>query len=170
MTPRIRPARLADVDDLLAIERVFSTDRLERPQFRHAVRSATIDLLVAEGADGALGYAMVQLRRNSATAHLSSIAVKPGAAGKGLGKHLLRAAEEAARKEGCSRLRLEVRPENAPAQKLYEKHGYRRTGTIEDYYEDGEEAWGYVKELAAGKTPGKRPLIAGGHRGGAASG
>jgi ribosomal-protein-alanine acetyltransferase len=147
LRPSIRPARLDDIDGLLAIERVFPTDRLGRRSFRHAVQSPTIHLLVAEGLEGLIGYALVQRRRNSPAGHLSSIAVKPGAAGKGLGKHLLRAAEAEAKAKGCERLRLEVRADNAAARKLYEKHGYRRLETLEDYYEDGEAAWRYEKAL-----------------------
>lgn len=143
----IRPARLDDVDGLLAIERVFPTDRLGRRSFRHAVASPTIDLLVAEDGAGPIGYAMVQRRRNSSIGHLSSIAVRPGAAGKGVGKRLLAAAEAEAKARGCARLRLEVRPDNAAAQKLYDMQAYRRFATIEDYYEDGEAAWRYEKEL-----------------------
>jgi [ribosomal protein S18]-alanine N-acetyltransferase len=148
ITPRIRPARLDDLNSLLAIERVFPTDRLERRSFRHAVHSPTSDLLVAEDADGPIGYVLVQRRSTSTAAHLSSIAVKPGAAGKGLGKHLLAAAEAEARAKGCERLRLEVRADNAAARKLYENTGYRRVEIVDDYYEDGEAAWRYAKALA----------------------
>jgi [ribosomal protein S18]-alanine N-acetyltransferase len=144
----IRAARLDDVEALLAIEGVFPTDRLERRNFRHAVGSPTIDLLVADGAAGLVGYAMVQRRRNSATGHLTSIAVGPGAVGRGVGKRLLEAAEAAAAAQGCTRLRLEVRPDNAAAQTLYDRAGYRRVETIADYYEDGEAAWRYEKVLA----------------------
>lgn len=147
-SPAVREARPGDVDALLAIEAVFPTDRLERRNFRHAVRSPTIDLLVAEGGGGGvLGYALVQRRTNSRIGHLNSIAVGPGAAGKGLGRALLEAAEAAARRKGCTVLRLEVRPENRAAQKLYETSGYRRFAVAEDYYEDGAAAWRYEKAL-----------------------
>ena len=43
VTLPVRPARLDDLDGLLAIEGVFPTDRLERRAFRHAVASPTID-------------------------------------------------------------------------------------------------------------------------------
>ena len=148
VTLPVRPARLDDLDGLLAIEGVFPTDRLERRAFRHAVASPTIDLLVAGGAAGPIGYAMVQRRKNAAVGHLTSIAVQPGAAGRGLGKRLLEAAETAARRHGCTRLRLEVRPDNKAAQTLYEKAGYRRIATLADYYEDGTAAWRYEKGLS----------------------
>ncbi|HEX8166162.1 MAG TPA: GNAT family N-acetyltransferase [Beijerinckiaceae bacterium] len=143
----IREARPDDLDALLAVEDVFPTDRLGRRNFRHAVRSATTDLIVAEDEAGAAGYALVQRRRNSKVAHLSSIAVGPGAAGRGLGRALLEAAEARARANGCTRLRLEVRTDNGPAQKLYGRAGYRRLETVPDYYEDGAAAWRYEKDL-----------------------
>ena len=152
--PPIRPARLNDLDGLLALEEVFPTDRLERRSFRHAVKSPTTDLLVAEGDQGLAGYVLVQRRRNAPMAHLNSIAVRPGAAGKGLGRQLLEAAEAQAVANGCKRLRLEVRPDNAAAQRLYEGHGYRRFETVDDYYEDGEAAWRYEKDLS---PPSTRP-------------
>jgi ribosomal-protein-alanine acetyltransferase len=145
--PAIREARPDDLDALLAIEGVFPTDRLDRRAFRHAVRSPTIDLLVADGDTGVVGYALVQRRRTSTAGHLSSIAVRPGAARKGLGKALLEAAEAQATAKGCTRLRLEVRADNRPAQKLYKTAGYRRFAVVEDYYEDGEAAWRYEKRL-----------------------
>lgn len=145
--PTIRPARLDDVDALLSIERVFPTDRLGRRNFRHAVVSPATDLLVADAGAGPVGYVMVQRRRNSRIGHLSSIAVAPSAAGKGIGRHLLAAAEAEARARGCARLRLEVRPDNPAARKLYAAEAYRRFATVADYYEDGEAAWRYEKEL-----------------------
>ena len=146
-SPAVREARPDDIDALLAIEAVFPTDRLERRAFRHAVASPTIDVLVADGDAGVLGYALVQRRRNSRTARLNSIAVTPGVAGRGLGRTLLEAAEAQARAKGCTVLRLEVRADNKPARTLYEKSGYRRFDVVEDYYEDGEAAWRYEKEL-----------------------
>jgi ribosomal-protein-alanine N-acetyltransferase len=146
--PAIREARPDDLDPLLAIEAVFPTDRLGRRSFRHAMQAPTIDLIVADGDAGPIGYALVQRRRNSAAARLSSIAVRPGAAGKGLGRALLAAAEAQAKAKGCTRLRLEVRADNRAAQKLYKTAGYRHFAVVEDYYEDGAAAWRYEKALA----------------------
>jgi [ribosomal protein S18]-alanine N-acetyltransferase len=153
----IRPARLGDVDALLALETAaFESDRLERRSFRHAVRSPTISLLVAETAKGIAGYAMVLRRRGSATAHLGSIAVAPAASRIGVGKSLLAACEFEAASHDGARLRLEVREDNNAAQELYETMGYERVERIDDYYEDGTAAWRYVKTLpgrAGRRTP-----------------
>ena len=145
----IRPAEAADVEPLLAIENaVFPTDRLDRRGFRHGIGSATIDTLVATDGRAMLGYAMVHRRRNSDLGRLTSIAVADGAAGRGLGRQLLAAAEERAKERGCRRLRLEVRADNRAAQRLYEQAGYARFETVRGYYEDGEAAYRYEKRLA----------------------
>jgi ribosomal-protein-alanine acetyltransferase len=144
----IRPAEPADIGALLAIEAVFPTDRLERRGFRHAIRSPSIDLLVADRDGAALGYAAVHRRAGSTLAHLASIAVRPDVSGQGLGRRLLEGAEAATLAQGCTRLRLEVRADNAAAQRLYERAGFRRVETVDDYYEDGAAAWRYEKALA----------------------
>jgi ribosomal-protein-alanine N-acetyltransferase len=151
----IRAAQSADVDALLAIEAVFPTDRLDRRGFRHALASPTIDLLAAEDR-GLAGYAMVHRRRGSALARLTSLAVRPDRAGRGLGQALLAAAERRALERGCTRMRLEVRTDNLPARRLYERSGYRCFATVEGYYEDGETARRYEKALAT-TSPGPDP-------------
>ena len=143
----IRPAVASDVDALMAIEAVFPTDRLERRGFHYAIRSPTIDLLVAERGGTALGYVAVHRRRRSSLAHLASVAVRPDLAGQGLGSTLLAAGEAQAVRHGCARLVLEVRADNMAAQRLYDRAGYCRVRIVNDYYEDGAAAWRYEKTL-----------------------
>jgi [ribosomal protein S18]-alanine N-acetyltransferase len=155
----IRPACLADLDALVALEHAaFATDRAERRAIRHAIRSASMTLLVAiirERAEGGeaeilVGAATMERRRTSRVARLSSLAVAPARTGLGLGRRLLEAAEADARAHGCERLRLEVRADNGSGIRLYERGGYARTGTKPDYYEDGMEAGCYEKTLTGG--------------------
>jgi ribosomal-protein-alanine N-acetyltransferase len=146
----IRPAEPPDVDALLAIENAaFTTDRLERRNFRHAVRSPTMICLVAGKAGGVLGYGIVERRRNAAAARLTSIAVKPDGTGHGVGTRLLDALEKEAAAAGPKRMRLEVRADNAGARRLYERTGYQLIETLEEYYEDGGAALRYEKALAS---------------------
>lgn len=144
----IRPAVAADIDGLLRLEEAaFASDRLDRRAFRHAVASPTILALAAPGPDGLAGYVLMQVRRGSRLARLTSVAVAPDRAGQGLGRALLRAAETAAREAGCDRLRLEVRADNEAARRLYERAGYTRFAVVAGYYEDGEAAWRYERRL-----------------------
>jgi ribosomal protein S18 acetylase RimI-like enzyme len=149
----IRPARIEDLDALAALEHAaFSSDRAERRAIRHAIRSPSMTVLVALADDGEgpamlVGAATLERRRGSRNARLSSIAVSPARAGLGLGGLVLDAAEADARAHGCTHLRLEVRADNGAGIRLYERRGYTRFAVIEDYYEDGMEAWRYVKAL-----------------------
>lgn len=146
----VRAAALSDLQALQAIEEeAFAGDRLDRRAFRHAVLSRTIVALVAADPDGSLaGYVLIQLRRGSTVARLTSIAVAKAASRRGIARALLSAAEAAAREAGGERMRLEVRADNAAARHLYETGGYRRFNTVAEYYEDGEAAWRFEKELA----------------------
>ena len=149
----VRPASASDLPALVALEeRVFPTDRLDRRNFRHQIRSPTITLLVCARGGDLLGYATLMRRRGSGVGHLASIAVAES--GRGLGARLLAAAEAEALRAGCDRVRLEVRADNAPAQRLYDHAGYRCLSTEEGYYEDGAAARRYEKRLAA---PGAEP-------------
>lgn len=153
MPADIRPAHPRDIDALLLIENtVFETDRISRRSFRRFLDGSRASLLVAAGEDGAVwGYALTLFRRGSGVARLYSIAVAPGRAGKGLGRHLLAAAEATAEARGCRVLRLEVREENARAVALYERCGFRPIGRRNGYYADGAAALRFEKHLKTRK-------------------
>jgi len=147
-TPSIRAATLSDVDCLLALETdSFASDRLTLRSFRHFVRAPTAVLrLMSEGAD-VLGYYLLLFRARSEVARLYSIAVDGRHRGRGVADALLADAERAARRGGRLRLGLEVREDNAPAIRLYERRGYVFTGRVADYYADGAGARRYEKRL-----------------------
>jgi ribosomal protein S18 acetylase RimI-like enzyme len=56
--------------------------------------------------------------------NLHDLAVAPSHRGKGVGRRLLAAVEDAARAAGCCKVTLEVRTDNLTAQKLYRALGY----------------------------------------------
>ena len=146
--PSVRRAAAADLDALLRLEEeAFAADRLDRRAFRHALSSPTVLALASGPVGEPAGYVLVQLRRGSRIARLTSIAVAKSEAGQGLGRALLAAAEREARAAGCDRLRLEVRAGNAAARQLYEGAGYVRFAVVEEYYDDGEAAWRYERAL-----------------------
>jgi ribosomal protein S18 acetylase RimI-like enzyme len=152
---RLRPAERADLDQLVALEhRAFSTDRMSRRSFTRMVTNPQAALLVAERGGSIEGYAAVLFREGSDVARLYSIAVAPDSAGRGLGKALLAAAEDAAMRRDRAVLRLEVHERNAAAIGRYEKSGYRRFGQHHHYYEDRGHALRFEKRL----TPQLRGL------------
>ena len=144
----IRPATLADLDALLALERAaFTSDHLSRRQYRRHLHSPTAAVLAAVDRGGLLGKVVAFFRRNSDIARLYSIAVNARARGRGVGEALLHAVEKESRARGCRRLHLEVRQDNAGAIRLYERLGYRRFAARAGFYEDGADAWRYEKTL-----------------------
>lgn len=65
-------------------------------------------------------------------ARILSIAVSPYNQGRGYGRLLLGAALEALSERGVKVVRLEVRPDNLPALRLYRGFGFKEEGTFDD--------------------------------------
>lgn len=146
--PHIRRATRSDLTALLELEHAsFDHDRVSRAQFRRHLDSASACVLVAEENGTVRGCALVFFRRGSRHARLYSIAIAHAARGQGLGATLLQCSEREARARGCDTLRLEVRTDNASAIALYERRGYLRAALEPAFYENGADAWRYVKTL-----------------------
>ena len=62
---------------------------------------------------------------------MDGLFVAPCARGRGVGARLLAAVAERARAEGCREVRLDVVDGN-PARALYERHGFRPSGRVEN--------------------------------------
>jgi ribosomal protein S18 acetylase RimI-like enzyme len=147
-TPILRRARPQDLEALLALEEhLFATDRIPGRSFRRFVASPSAVLTVAERDRDVIGYVLVLFRKGSALARLYSIAVARKASGGGIGRALLAAAELAALRRGCARMRLEVKTRNRRAGALYRRSGYRKLVDLPGYYADGADAARYEKVL-----------------------
>ena len=59
---------------------------------------------------------------------LHALAIEPKLQGKGLGAEVVRFCTEKAKADGYKALRLDIVPGNLPAQKLYEKNGFKYAG------------------------------------------
>jgi [ribosomal protein S18]-alanine N-acetyltransferase len=59
----------------------------------------------------------------------------------GLGARLLEALLAEAERRGQRRVLLEVRSDNGPAQRLYERYGFTRSAVRRGYYPGGVDAW-----------------------------
>lgn len=146
---RIRPARMDDLDALIALENAtFSSDRLSPRQWRRHLASDSVSILVAANPRAVLAAALLLFRRNSRIARLYSLAVGADARGLGLGDALLAACEDESRQRACALLRLEVRRDNLVAQRLYQRRGYHLFATHTRYYEDGDDALRFEKSLS----------------------
>lgn len=146
---QLRAATAADIPALVALEeQSFSTDRLAARNFRRFLRGGRCTLTIAEDDGRFAGYVLVLYRANTKAGRLYSIAVSAASRGRGVGEQLLAAAERAVVARGRQSMRLEVRPDNAGALRLYEKSGYRVFGSYPAFYEDGTDALRLEKDLA----------------------
>jgi GNAT superfamily N-acetyltransferase len=91
-------------------------------------------LLVAEGDEGITGTVQVVLAQPENQPHrgdVSKMLVRRRARKQGLGALLMRAAEQAARE--CGKTLLVLDTASADAERLYEREGWQRCGTIPGY-------------------------------------
>ncbi len=77
-------------------------------------------------------FASFGVARFRGTAQILSVAVDPGTRGMGVGTLLVEAALQVLRGRGVRFVKLEVRPDNAPARRLYERLGFVAQGSTED--------------------------------------
>lgn len=75
-----------------------------------------------------LGTADVKFRNNKACCFINNVLVAPQARGRGVGKRLIRAVEEAALEKNMETAALEVCTSNTAAVALYRSCGYRPAG------------------------------------------
>ena len=114
--------------------------RLVRAEHEERVRSYTRKpdafLLLAEDAGEVvgMGVGMQGLADDGAgppvpeLCHIAMIFVAPERWGEGIGGRVLGGVLEEARSRGYERAQLWTHADNAHAQRLYERHGFRRTG------------------------------------------
>ena len=137
---RIRRAKIDDLSMLVQLEERFPTDRLSRASLRHILRHGHASVWVCEQDDVLAGNAVVLYRRGTSMARLYSLVVHPEYVRRGIARALLAAAESEVGNRGYRELRLEVRPDNHPAIRLYREDGYAVTGKAGKFYEDGTDA------------------------------
>jgi ribosomal-protein-alanine N-acetyltransferase len=80
-------------------------------------------------------------------AHVITLDVLQPYRRQSVGSLLLQAAETEAARRGAAIMYLETATTNKPAIALWKKHGYRESGTIENYYGRGQHAFEMEKAL-----------------------
>lgn len=158
--PYIRIALPDDEEELSLLDRrTWSTLHAvtPRPQPPHAPffdgRHAPGDHLVAELDRRIVGYVRLgfptPLASNAHVRQIQGLAVADEARGHGVGRALIRAVVEEARRRGARRLSLRVLGHNTPARKLYESEGFVVEGVLpEEFFLDGR----YVDDVIMGQT------------------
>ena len=144
--PVIRFMRLRDVDTVAEIEENTFARPWSRESFRQELtRNAVARYLVAEENGEILGYAGAWVILDES--HITNIAVREDARGRGLGKRLTSELLQVLSNLGACYATLEVRVSNERAQNLYKSLGFVTVGKRKRYYEDNnEDAWLMVCE------------------------
>ncbi|MFE7935354.1 GNAT family N-acetyltransferase [Streptomyces sp. NPDC057456] len=157
--PRIRTARPADAESLALVDRLTWSPLhavMPEPEPPYAPffdeRHVPEDYLVAELDDRVIGYVRLapptSLACNAHVRQIQGLAVLDEGRGRGVGRALIRAAFEEARRQGARRITLRVLGHNTPARKLYESEGFVVEGVLpEEFLLAGE----YVDDVFMGR-------------------
>jgi ribosomal protein S18 acetylase RimI-like enzyme len=134
--------------ELMARSEPWTTLRRDRDACLLAALDRAYLTLVARKDGAPVGFARYHPRGVAGAPYLASVAVAEEARGTGVGSALLAAGEERFRSEGARWMFLCVSSFNALARALYERHGYRLVGELQDYVVDGFSELLMVKRLA----------------------
>jgi [ribosomal protein S18]-alanine N-acetyltransferase len=136
MTATLRGMTPADIGAVLRLEHeVFGEDAWTRQMLEGEIgqQPASRHYLVAEDDGVLVGYA--GLLAAGGQADVLTIGVAPDRWGQGTGTALLDALLAEAARRGCTEVFLEVRTDNARAQRLYRKYGFTEVGIRKGYYQ-----------------------------------
>jgi ribosomal-protein-alanine N-acetyltransferase len=127
-------------EELLCIakmeEEIFGKEAWSLKQIKEEFKNSFSEIFVFENGKK-LGY--VIYRKLLDEGEILRIGIKKEYQGRGFGKKLLKELLEILKEKGIKAVFLEVRENNAPAIRLYEKNGFRVLGKRKGYY-SGEDA------------------------------
>jgi ribosomal-protein-alanine N-acetyltransferase len=134
----LRQMTWQDIPALTAIEPVLFADDAwsEQSWWAELAGRPRRSYVVAERSGTVVGYAGVDC--GGEVADVMTIAVTPAAQGQGLGAILLHWLIAEARRAGAEHLMLEVRADNAVAQRLYSATGFETLTVRRKYYQPGD--------------------------------
>jgi len=136
----------ADLDEVMAIERTSFRHPWSSRFFLEELQVACARSVLAEINGKIVGYVLFWLLPEEVDIH--NIAVHTDFRRQGIGHVLLQQVAEQARSRNSTRITLEVRVSNLPAQNLYKSLGFVSKGLRKGYYsDDGEDALMMALEL-----------------------
>lgn len=157
---RVRTARSSDAGALALVDRLtWSPLHAVMPEPEPPYdpffdeRHVPEDYLVAEVEDRVIGYIRLGLPTplacNAHVRQIQGLAVLDEGRGRGVGRALIRAAAEEARRRGARRITLRVLGHNTPARGLYESEGFVVEGVLPQEFLLGGE---YVDDVFMGRS------------------
>ena len=128
----IREARLADIPDIVEIERASFSDPWSASSFRSLLALPSTYFAVAERHGRVVGYSVLIIAADEA--ERGNIAIADRDRRQGTGRRLLDATMAEAVRRGVASIYLEVRDSNAAARALYARRGFQEVGRRRRYY------------------------------------
>ena len=153
----LRPYQPSDFDSLLAMDqscfpKAIAYGRREMKSYLQSQGSVCIvaevlgsEISSRESSKAIAGFILTEL--GGEFAHVITLDVLESYRRQSIGSLLLRAAEQNAASQGATCMYLETATVNKAAIALWRKHGYRESGTIENYYGRGQNAFEMQKRL-----------------------
>ena len=148
----LRPYQRSDFEALVSIDQACfpKTIAYGRREMKSYLQSEGSHCIVAEipgPANPKMIAGFILTERVGELAHIITLDVLEIYRRQSVGSLLLQAAEREAASEGAACMYLETATTNKAAIALWKKHGYRETGTIENYYGRGQNAFEMQKPL-----------------------
>ena len=135
-----------DIEEALLTEQSHNIHILSKNILKEDIKNKNYNYLVAKNNNGKIiGYIGISYVLDSAD--IISIVVHKDYTQKGIATLLLQEIFAFAKENNIQKIMLEVRRSNLPAQKLYEKHGFKQIAIRNNYYDNTEDALIYEKEL-----------------------
>jgi len=141
-TPVLRRATPDDLDAIMALEQAtFPADAWSRATMAAELTGPHGYYLVVDADTGIDGYAGLLAPEGAGQADIQTVAVAEHARRRGIGRALVTALLDEARRRGAAEVFLEVRADNPGAQALYASLGFEPIAVRPEYYRpDGVDA------------------------------
>ncbi len=144
----LRPFQASDLETLVKIDRACFPPGISysREELAGFIGQPNSETWVGEEGGEIVGF-LISDRQPLRVAHIITIDVVARWRRQGVGKALMDAAEDWARRERLRLIYLETAEDNLAAQEFYRAQGYATVERLEGYYPNGRAAWVMVKRL-----------------------
>ena len=143
-----------DMPEVLAIEHEAFEFPWSDEDFTRCLRQRNCIGMVAEMADSVVAFMIYELHR--ARLHMINFAVVRSHRRLGIGTHMMEKLCGKLTPDRRSRVVLEVRETNLPAQLFFRTLGFRATSVLKDFYQDTTED-AYLMEYSLESQPAALP-------------
>ena len=145
----LRPLTIAQVDECLDLDQrcFLDGEAYSRDTFEYLLTAAESVSYRVVMQNSAMAGFVIGLLEPDHTGHITTIGIAPEHRRRRLASCLLERVEDGFRHRGARIVRLEVRANNVPAQKLYLSVGYTVTQRLPKYYSNGGDGLLMVKPL-----------------------